>query len=50
MKFDLAKMLAEIEQDEKKPEAEPTGKKVLTQAEIKALALSRRKARKSAAK
>ena len=49
MKFDLAKMLAEIGQDEKKPEAE-SGKKVLTQAEIKALAKARRAAAKAAAK
>jgi hypothetical protein len=51
MKFDLAKMLAEIERDEKKVvvEGEPR-KKVLTQEEIKALARARRKAGKSAAK
>jgi hypothetical protein len=52
MKFDLAKMLAEIERDDrddKKTEGAPQ-KKVLTQEEIKALAIARRKARKSAAK
>ena len=51
MKFDLARMLTEIEEDEPRNEkkAEGAGKKVLTQAEIKALARARRKGGKAAA-
>jgi len=52
MKFDLARTLAEIEEDEPKDakKSEGAGKKVLTQAEIKALARARRKGGKAAAR
>jgi hypothetical protein len=43
VKFDLAKMLAEIKHDEPGGEAPPR-KRVLTQDEIKAMARKRRKA------